>query len=70
MIEYCRPEIKTYDASGLLERLGPTQTQYEATMNLYGGRTAQLSDNCIGEYRFVKADLDYGIVTTKEVENA
>lgn len=70
MGKYCRPEITSYCASGLVEKLGPMQTQYEtdATLNIYGG--AYESASLGSQHLFVQADVDYGIVSHGEVDHA
>lgn len=69
MAKYCKPEIKVFTTSDLAEVIGPIQTA-SATMNVYGGRTAQLNNNHSAEYRIAKVDVNYGVLKYKEVENA
>lgn len=69
MGKYSKPEVKTFSAPDLLEVIGPIQTQY-GSANVLGGGSAQLNNNHYKEYRYVKADINYGIVTKKEVSHA
>lgn len=70
MVKYLKPEVKVFSASDLAEVVGPIQTA-SATMNIYGGRTAQLDTaNQPAEYRIAQADVNYEVINLKEVENA
>lgn len=69
MVRYSRPSLKSFDAAKIQEVLGAAQTQYDATMNVYGGRTAYLNDSP-AEYRIAQANVKGTLVTYKEVANA
>lgn len=69
MDKYCRPEIKVYTTAEILEVFGPGQAQ-SGTVTVYGGGSAMLNNSQKAEYRFVKADLNYSIITEKEVSHA
>lgn len=68
MGKYCKPEIKVYTTAEILEVFGPGQAQ---SVTVYGGgSTAMLNNSQKAEYRFVKVDLNYSIITEKEVSHA
>lgn len=69
MEKYFKPKLRVFSASDLAEVIGPVQMA-STTMNVYGGRTAQLNNNHPAEYRIAQADINYGVLTSKEVENA
>lgn len=65
MSVYLKPFVKTFSSKGLLEEVGPVQTQYNATMTVYGGRLSMLNNNHPAEIRTAELETS-NIVTLKE----